>query len=148
MSRLGSEQSSVPGVFNQVVEKLLIDNPMAFPPKEDDCDPPVPPGVPRQCCEDNWRIVKGACWQTLIDTGVGESKSKSKDKVQTAGDDLMKPCIDEICCLDRYEVCITEENGEWVKTITHTTPPSPQEDCDPPTYSSQCWPACGHGARQ
>ena len=138
-----TSNAAAQALFDQIIEKLLMDNPMGFPPFEDDCDPPVQPGQPRQCCEDNWRVIKGSCWEVQLDTGLGEGVDKSREGSQS-GQDFLRSCDDEICCLDRYEVCVTEEDGQWVKTITHTTP-TPQEDCDP--LPNRCWPACGHGSR-
>lgn len=106
--------------IQQVTIALLTQNPMGFPPDTNGT------------CEDNWRVMKGACWLaefTPLVEGFGGALK------------LLRPCIESTCCLERYQVCLSS-TGERTVTFQGGTPqPCPQGT------PNHCFPACNAGGR-
>lgn len=146
-----SNPLSFGAILAKITEKLLIDNPMGFPPNGPYCDleqeQPETSSVV-SCCKDNWRVMKGSCWKALINTGVGSTKKGGDGSVQSL--DKLMPCTVEICCLDRYKVCYEKVNGVWTnKTVQHLST-IPQGPCHPDPYdpiNRLCFPVCGNNGR-
>ncbi len=121
---------SLDEIMEAVMIKLIINNPMNYPPF-DEGD-----------CISNWRILKGSCWAS----GVPIEKEPGGEPLQYKphGDwpqpiHPIYPCHFTICCLDYYEVCI--QNGE--KVITHTDTISGEDCPEDPTYPNEpCYQVC------
>jgi hypothetical protein len=102
----------------QVVAALLLANPMGFPPDT--------VGDP---CNSNWRVSKGACWL--------------RDWILIPQPEFVayRPCYfqQEICCLERYQVCLTE-SGRQVTFLGG--PPAPSCPGVVGPLRGQCFPTC------
>lgn len=110
-------------ILADVTKQMLIDNPMQFPPDTNSLD----------TCVTNWRVVKGACWQKIY-TNLGTLASPNWYR-------RLYPCLGDICCLDRYQVCIVNRK----RTITQI-PGGVQGTClpTPPIQGGQgCANTCG-----
>lgn len=119
---------SLSNFIKAVSEQMLIANPMGFLP----LPPPPPPDPP---CADNWRVMKGSCWTMESTPGV--------PGINPEGLQVAHPCSEWLCCLEKYTVCIV--NNQRVVTQTLYMPPSePMCPDDGHPYNAQnCVYVCG-----
>ena len=114
-------------ILAEVTRRMLLLNPMRFPPRN--------PGE----CETNWRVVKGPCWQKLFtdpDGDVNNGTGYQWNRLHWCE-------TTETCCIDRFVVCINEA-GE--RRITRQPPAStnpPALPCPTLVPGVYCDPACG-----
>ncbi|MEY3311649.1 MAG: hypothetical protein ACK5F4_08345 [Ignavibacteria bacterium] len=111
-------------IMADVTIQMLKQNPMGFPPSNN--------GE----CESNWRVIKGACWQKLnINWGSVTQPNQAY---------RLYPCLGDICCLDRYQVCLIGQE----RVIT-SLPGGVQGTCIPQEtqpHSLGCEVVCGNSS--
>ena len=111
-------------IMADVTIQMLKQNPMGFPPSNN--------GE----CESNWRVIKGACWQRLnINWGYVTQPHQAY---------RLYPCLGDICCLDRYKVCLIGKE----RVIT-SLPGGVQGTCIPQEtqpHSLGCEVVCGNSS--
>lgn len=105
-------------MMDDLTEKMLIQNPMNFPPFNE--------GE----CETNYRIFKGTCWYPTFEIVKVFENVSINPEAYTGSLDIIPapfwPCPQTTCCLDAFHVCIV--NGQKVITHFSNTPgmcPSP-----------------------
>ncbi len=119
-------QLSTAEIINDITLKFITLNPGNFPPL-----------LPRDPCENNWRVMKGGCWRYAeLPGGVGGGiiQPIEFEEIHYNYIWFFVPCTTSQCCLEYFTVCIV--NG--VRTITNTgfLPPAncgenPQDGCEP-----------------
>ena len=111
----------------EVTRKMLLLNPMNFPPKN------------KGECEANWRVVKGSCWQKLFTDPDGDPS----DGTGYQWNRIHWCPTSETCCLDYYLVCIDPDGKRKIRRQPPPTPNGPVEPCPSSIPGVVCVPACG-----
>ncbi|TAL69602.1 MAG: hypothetical protein EPN82_06075 [Bacteroidetes bacterium] len=111
-----------------VMDQLIYDNPMQFPPTDSTKD----------TCIAGWRVIVGGCWHPSFPIGTG-SKNNSLElpPVIDAPLGLLLPCVFIDCCVKGYVVCY-HSGIKFIVLEPNNTHPGL---CDY-QYQPDCYPAC------
>jgi hypothetical protein len=136
-------RNSSAAILAEATRELLRLNPMKYPPEN------------KGECEVNWRVVKGGCWsRPYIHNGSLDQELTRPTPSYFVN--RLVPCpTEEVCCVDRFVVCLIDDGTTNGKRVVTAQPPeksktmpscaASQIDSDNTsgtTYRS-CDPVCG-----